>query len=142
MGILPSIGIDPLTSRRSFVKTSTMATLPDFIAIARDIVQESCLRIPLTEPERISQCHCIFVSAGLVKEMCDDPDYEEDLQEDIAKLILYCALVVEHTADFLAKHDPNTRISVSRYVLVAPRPFHYLGNLTRAFLGFRTKRNI
>ena len=112
-----------------------MATPPDFIAIARDIVQESCLYIPITGPEQISHRRCIFLAASAVKEMCND---NEDSEPDIAKPILYCALVVDYAAYFLAKH-PYTRMSEfgsTRYVLVAPRSRHYLGNLLQTFSGF------
>ena len=82
-----------------------MATPPDSIAIARDIAQESCLRIPMTEPERIPQRHFVFAAASAVTDMCDDPKKEED----VAKLILYGALIVEYAADFLAE-NPHKKI--------------------------------
>ena len=82
-----------------------MATPPDPIAIAWDIAQESCLRIPMTEPERISQRRSVFAAASAVKEMCDDLKKEGD----VAKLILCGALIVEYAADFLAK-NPNRRM--------------------------------
>ena len=88
---------------------------PNMIAIARDIAQESCLRIPMTEPERFSQRHFVFVAATAVNEMCDDPRKEKD----VAELILYCALIVEYAADFLVKY-PHTKIPESaglRWVL-------------------------
>ena len=74
------------------------------IAIARDIAQESCLRIPMTK-ERISQRHFVFVAATAVNEMCHDPRQEED----VAKLILYSALIVEYAAEFLVE-NPRTKI--------------------------------
>ena len=83
-----------------------MATPADPIAIAQDIAQESCLRIPMTGPERISQRRCVYVAAIAVKEMCDFANGEED----VANLILYGALIVEYAADFLAK-NPHTEMS-------------------------------
>ena len=82
-----------------------MSTPPDLISIAQDIAQESCLRIPMTEPERISQRHFVFVAATAVNEMCHDPRQEED----VAKLILYSALIVEYAAEFLVE-NPHTKI--------------------------------
>ena len=83
-----------------------MATPTDPIAIAQDIAHESCLRIPMTEPKRISQRRGVFVAASAVKEMCN---YAND-KEEVANLILYGALVVEYAADFLAK-NPHTELS-------------------------------
>jgi len=88
-----------------------MATPADPIAIARDIAHESCLRIPITEPEQISQRRSVFVAASAVKEMCNYAD--GSLKEDVANLILYGALIVEYAADFLAK-NPHTKMSGHR----------------------------
>ena len=85
---------------------STTAVAVDRIAIAQDIAQESCLRIPMKEHEQIPQRQGIFIVASAVKEMCN---YAND-KEDIAKLILYAALVVEYAADFLAK-NPHREMS-------------------------------
>jgi len=89
-----------------------MATPTDPVAIARDIAQESCLRIPMTGPERISQRRCVFVAADTVRKMCEISNGEED----VANLILYGALIVEYAADFLAK-NPHTEMSELRCVL-------------------------
>ena len=83
-----------------------MTTPASPIEIARDIAHESCLRIPITEPERISQRRCVFVAASAVKGMCNYANGKED----VANLILYGALIVEYAADFLAK-NPHTKMS-------------------------------
>ena len=122
MGILPSIGVEPSnisTFLRDNMSTTTVNV--DFIAIARDIAQESCLRIPMTEDKHISQRQGIFTAANIVKKMCNIPG---DLKEGSTKLILFCAIVVELAADILAR---NPRIDISkftRYVLAAPRSSH------------------
>ena len=85
-----------------------MATPVDPIAIARDIAHESCLRIPMTEPERISQRRGVFVAATAVKEMCNYANGKGDVANLMA-LILYGALIVEYAADFLAK-NPHTKM--------------------------------
>ena len=78
----------------------------DPIAIARDIAQESCLRIPMTAHERIAQRRGVFVAASAVKGMCD----YADKTMDVANVILYGALIVEYAADFLAE-NPDREIS-------------------------------
>ena len=83
-----------------------MATPADPIAIARDIAQESCLRIPMTEPKQIAQHRGVFVAATAVKEMCNFADGKED----VANLILYGALIIEYAANFLAE-NPHGRMS-------------------------------
>ena len=109
-----------------------MATLPDLISVAWDIAQESCLRIPMTEPERISQRHFVFAAASAVKEMC----YFEN-EEDVAKLILYCALIVEYAADFLAEHhykkipEPTSMRCVLTGITILPLFRQYLTALLR-----------
>ena len=60
----------------------------------------------MTEPERISQRHFVFAAASAVKDMCDDPKKEDD----VAKLILYGALIVEYAADFFAE-NPHRKMS-------------------------------
>ena len=91
-----------------------MVTPSDFIAIARDIAQESCLRTPITESKHISKRHAILAPARVVKEMCNNANDKMYAEEDIPKLILYCALVVEYAADFVVIH-PHTIMS-ERYV--------------------------
>ena len=59
----------------------------------------------MTEPERISQRHFVFAAASAVKRTCDLWN-----EGDVAKLILYCALIVEYAADFLAE-NPHKEIS-------------------------------
>jgi len=86
----------------------TPVTPPDFIAIARDIAQESCHRIPITERR-----HAISDAAIFVKKLCKTAKDLTHWQE-IAKLILYCALVVEYAADFVVIY-PSTIMS-ERYV--------------------------
>ena len=83
-----------------------MATQADLIAIAQDIAQESCLRIPMTVPGQVAHWlrNGVFVAAKAVKEMCNNAD-ERD-----ANLILYGALVVEYAANFFAE-DPHRKIS-------------------------------
>ena len=68
----------------------------------------------MTEPEQISHHQAIFDAANVVEEMCNDANDKKDLEEDIPKLILYCALVVEHAADFIHRNLSE------RYVLAAP----------------------
>ena len=92
-----------------------MATPADYIAIARDIAQESCLRIPMTEPKRVAQRRGVFVAASAVKEMCDYANGEED----VANLILYGALIVEYAADFLAENPYRKMSEHKRCVLTS-----------------------
>ena len=105
MGNVLAIGISLLTSLCSSDKRSTPA---DPIAIARDIAQESCLRIPVTEPKRVAQSRGVFVqvAASAVKEMCDYANGKDD----VANLILYGALIVEYAADFFAE-NPHRKMS-------------------------------
>ena len=86
------------------------------IAIAQDIVQESCLRIPMTEHQQISQRQGIFVAASAVKEMCK---YKPANGEgDTAKLILYCALVIEYATNHFAT-NPHMEMSQHRRCVLA-----------------------
>ena len=95
-----------------------MATPVDPIAIARDIAHESCLRIPMTEPERISQRRGVFVAATAVKEMCNYANGKGDVANLMA-LILYGALIVEYAADFLAKNPQAKMPEHKRCVLTS-----------------------
>ena len=88
----------------------------DFIAIARDIAQESCLRTPITESEQISNRHAILAAARAVKEMCNNANDKMYLEEDIPKLILYCALVVEYAAEFVVRNPHKEVSDAERYV--------------------------
>ena len=99
------------TSRHSSDKMSTTAVRVDRIAIAQDIAQECCLRIPMTEDEQISQRQGIFAAASAVKEMCNYKPANG--KEDIAKLIFYCALVIEYATDFSVK---NSQRGMSQYM--------------------------
>ena len=102
-----------------------MATPPDFIAIARDIAQESCLRFPITEDKHISQREGFFSAAKVVKEMCD---IFGDLEEGSTKLILFCALVVELAAccfKLAVARNPDTDM-FGKYVLAATRSMQSL----------------
>jgi len=92
-----------------------MATPADPIAIARDIAHESCLRIPITEPEQIARRRRIFVAASAVKEMCNYANGKEG----VANLILYGALIVEYAADFLAKNPHREMSEHKRCVLTS-----------------------
>ena len=108
-----------------------MATAVDLIAIARDIVQETCLNFPILNPEWIAQRRDVFVAASAVKEMCeivndDDIANGEELEEDVTddesdhdapNLLLYCALVVEYAANFLAKYSPKEMSNPMGYVI-------------------------
>jgi len=76
-----------------------MAPEVDLIAIARDIAQESCYRIPVARPEWIAQRHYIFDAARAVKEMCKAANGDEE----VANLVLFGAIAVEYAANFLAK---------------------------------------
>ena len=78
-----------------------MATQADLIAVAQDIAQESCLRIPMTVPGQVAHWlrNGVFVAAKAVKEMCNNAD------EGDADLILYGALVVEYAANFFAENS-------------------------------------
>jgi len=112
------LGIEPSnisTFLRDNMSTTTVNV--DFIAIARDIAQESCLRIPMTEDKHISQRQGIFTAANIVKEMCNIPG---DLKEDLSKLILFCALAIELAAHILARHPWLEIYKFTRYVLAAP----------------------
>ena len=85
-----------------------MATTADLIAIAQDIAQESCLRVPLTDmtvPGQVAhwQRHGVFVAAKAVKEMCNLNSADEG--EDVANLILYAALVVEYAANYFSENS-------------------------------------
>jgi len=76
-----------------------MATEVGLLAIARDIAQESCYRIPVAKPEWIVHRLYVFDAANVVKEMCKVASGEEKF----VNLILYGALVVEYAAKFLAE---------------------------------------
>jgi len=82
-----------------------MAPEVDLIAIARDIAQESCYRIPVARPEWIAQRHYIFDAARAVKEMCKAANGDEE----VANLVLFGAIAVEYAANFLAKNSMSER---------------------------------
>ena len=105
MGNVLATGISLLTSLRSFDKRSTPA---DPIAIARDVAQESCLLLPMTEPKRFAQRRGVFVAASAVKEMCDYANGKADAS--VANLILYGALIVEYAAEFFVE-NPHRKMS-------------------------------
>ena len=113
-----------------------MSTPPDFIAIARDIAQESCLRIPITQDEYISQREGMFVVANVVKQMCNIPG---DLKEDLTKLILFCAIIVELVANVLVGIRHIEISKFAGYVLAAPPSSHSHCNLSLSFSGFMRK---
>ena len=80
-----------------------MPTPADLIAIAQDIAQESCLRIPMRVPGQVAhwQRHGVFFAAKAVKEMCNNAHE----REDVANLILCGALVIEYAANFFAENS-------------------------------------
>ena len=117
---------------------STTAVAVDHITIAQDIAQESCLRIPMTEQEQISQRQGIFAIASVVKEMCS----YANVKEDIAKLILYAALVVEYAADFLAENPHKEMPEHFRWVLANTMILPLSRQSLTVLSGFRIKWNV
>ena len=85
-----------------------MPTPADLIAIARDIAQESCLRIPVRLPGQVAhwQRHGVLFAAKAVKEMCNNANERDG---GVANLILYAALVVEYAANVFAKNSNSHR---------------------------------
>jgi len=89
----------------------------DCIAIAQDIAQQSCLRIPMTEPNQISQRRGVFDAASAVKELCNYANGNEDAS--VANLILYGSLIVEYAANFLADNPHREMSGYKRCVLTS-----------------------